>query len=155
MLLLGRLKFFLLIPFLSLIALASSPSSSEFILSSGSSFKVQVAKDDLLVGVPFESNLELAAGDLLKLTEGMGSKPNAAFRVFAHDDVKDWVITFSNLKIVELEEIRVFSWNGDHRSQQDFDLAYSIDRGKTFVTLAKRILAPENGACNLTRIPCS
>ena len=155
MLLLGRLKFFLLIPFLSLIALASSPSSSEFILSSGSSFKVQVAKDDLLARIPFESNLGLAAGDLLKLTDGMGSKPNEAFRVFAREGVEDWVITFSNLKIVEIKEIRVFSWNGDIRSQQDFDLAYSMDRGKTFVTLAKRILAPENGACNLTRIPCS
>ncbi|MBT3635434.1 MAG: DUF1592 domain-containing protein [Opitutae bacterium] len=150
-----RLKFFLLIPFLSLVTFAASPPSSEFIVSSGSSFKVQVAKDDLLTGVPFESNLGLAAGDFLKLTDGLGSKTNTAFRTFARDDVEDWVITFSNLKIVELKEIRVFSWNGDHRAQQDFDLAYSTDRGKTFVSLAKRILAPENGACNLTRIPCS
>ena len=150
-----RVKFFLLIPFLSLTSLASFPSSSEFTLSSGSSFKVQVAKDDLLAGVPFESNLGLAAGDLLKLTDGMGSKPNEAFRVFAREGVEDWVITFSNLKIVEVEEIRVFSWNGDIRSQQDFDLAYSMNRGKTFLPLAKRILAPENGACNLTRVPCS
>ena len=116
---------------------------------------MQVAKDDLLAGVPFESNLGLAAGDLFKLTDGLGSKTDVSFRTFARDDVEDWVITFSNLKIVELKEVRVFSWNGDHRAQQDFDLAYSMDRGKTFVPLAKRILAPENGACNLTRIPCS
>ena len=64
-----RLKFFLLIPFLSLVTFAASPPSSEFTLSSGSSFKVQAAKDDLLAGVPFESNLELAAGDLFKLTD--------------------------------------------------------------------------------------
>ena len=150
-----RLKFFLLIPFLSLLAVASSAASPEFILSSGSSFKVQVAKDDLLAGIPFESNLDLAAGGLLTLTDGLGSKTNTALRSFARDDVEDWVITFSNLKIVKLKEIRVFSWNGDIRSQQDFDLAYSMDRGKTFIPLAKRILAPENGACNLTRIPCS
>ena len=113
-----RLKFFLLIPFLSLVTFAASPPSSEFILSSRTSFKVQVAKDDLLTGVPFESNLGLAAGDFLKLTDGLGSKTNTAFRTFARDDVEDWVITFSNLKILELKEIRVFSWNGDHRAQQ-------------------------------------
>ena len=148
------MKFFLLMPYLSLVAFAASPSSSEFIVSSGSSFNVQAAKDDLLVGVPFESNLDLAA-DLFKLTDGLGSKTNTAFRTFARDSTEDWVITFSNLKILELKEIRVFSWNGDIRSQQDFDLAYSMNRGKTFLPLAKRILAPENGACNLTRVPCS
>ena len=150
-----RLKFFLLIPFLSVVTFAASPPSSEFIVSSGSSFNAQAAKDDLLAGVPFESNLDLAAGDLFKLTDGLGSKTNTAFRTFARDGTEDWVITFSNLKILELREIRVFSWNGDIRSQQDFDLAYSMDRGKTFLPLAKRILAPENGACNLTRVPCS
>ncbi|HAE12501.1 MAG TPA: hypothetical protein DCG39_12755, partial [Opitutae bacterium] len=150
-----RLKFFLLMPYLSLVAFAASPPSSEFIVSSGSSFKAQAAKDDLLAGVPFESNLDLAAGDLFKLTDGLGSKTNTAFRTFARDSTEDWVITFSNLKILELKEIRVFSWNVDIRSQQDFDLAYSMNRGKTFLPLAKRILAPENGACNLTRVPCS
>jgi hypothetical protein len=138
-----------------LLGVTTSGHAVEFTVETGSNFKARVAQDDLLAGIPFQSNLELAAGNLLKLTDGIGSKSNSSFRTFAQDDVKDWVITFSNLKIVELEEIRVFSWNGDHRSQQDFDLAYSIDRGKTFVTLAKRILAPENGACNLTRIPCS
>ena len=140
-----RLKFFLLMPYLSLVAFAASPPSTEFIVSSGSSFKAQAAKDDLLAGVPFESNLDLAAGDLFKLTDGLGSKTNTAFRTFARDSKEDWVITFSNLKILELKEIRVFSWNVDIRSQQDFDLAYSMNRGKTFLPLAKRILAPENG----------
>ena len=82
-----RLKFFLLIPFLSLVTFAASPPSSEFILSSGTSFKMQVAKDDLLAGVPFESNLGLAAGDLFKLTDGLGSKTDVSFRTFARDDV--------------------------------------------------------------------
>ena len=135
--------------------MTTSGHAVEFTVETGPNFKVRVAQDDLLAGIPFQSNLELAAGDLLKLTDGIGSKSNSSFRTFAQDDVKDWVITFSNLKIVEIKEIRVFSWNGDHRSQQDFDLAYSMDRGKTFVTLAKRLLAPENGVCNLTRIPCS
>jgi mono/diheme cytochrome c family protein len=133
----------------------TSGHAVEFTVETGSNFKARVAQDDLLAGIPFQSNLELAAGDFFKLTDGLGSKPNIAFRTFARDGVEDWVITFSNLKIVEIKEIRVFSWNGDYRAQQGFDLAYSMDRGKTFVTLAKRILAPENGACNLTRIPCS
>ena len=93
-----------------------------------------------MAGVPFESNLDLAAGDLFKLTDGLGSKTNTAFRTFARDSVEDWVITFSNLKILELKEIGVFSWNGDIRSQQDFDLAYSMDRGKTFVPLALSLI---------------
>lgn len=135
--------------------MTTSGHAVEFTVETGSNFKTRVAQDDLLAGIPFQSNLELAAGDFFKLTDGLGSKPNVAFRTFARDDVKDWVITFSNLKIVEVEEIRVFSWNGDHRAQQDFDLAYRIDRGETFVSLAKRILAPKNGACNLISIPCS
>ena len=109
----------------------------------------------MLKGVAFTSNLKLQAGDFFKLTDGLGNLSNSSFRTFAKDGVEDWVITFSNLKIMELKEIRVFSWNGDIRSQQDFDLVYSMDRGKTFVTLAKRILARENGVFNLTRVPCS
>ena len=109
----------------------------------------------MLKGVPFNSNLKLQAGDFFKLTDGLGNLSNSSFRTFAKDGVEDWVITFSNLKIIELKEVRVFSWNGDSRSQQDFDLVYSMDRGKTFVPLAKRILARENGVFNLTRVSCS
>jgi hypothetical protein len=138
-----------------LLGVTTSGHAVEFTVETGSNFKARVAQDDLLAGIPFQSSLELAAGDLLKLTDGMGSKSNSSFRTFAQDEVKEWVITFSNLKIVEIKEIRVFSWNGDNRAQQDFDLAYSIDRGKTFIPLANRILATENGACNLTRISCS
>ena len=87
-----RMKFFLLIPFLSLVTFAASPPSSEFILSTGTSFKMQVARDDLLTGVPFESNLDLAAGDFFKLTDGLGSKTNPAFRTFARDGTEDWII---------------------------------------------------------------
>ena len=111
--------------------------------------------NDLLNGLPFTSNLKLQAGDFFKLTDGLGNLSNSSFRTFAKDGVEDWVITFSNLKIIELKEVRVFSWNGDSRSQQDFDLVYSMDRGKTFVPLAKRILARENGVFNLTRVSCS
>ena len=111
--------------------------------------------NDLLQDVPFNSNLKLQAGDFFKLTDGLGNLSNPSFRTFAKDGVEDWVITFSNLKIIELKEVRVFSWNGDSRSQQDFDLVYSMDRGKTFVPLAKRILARENGVFNLTRVSCS
>ena len=109
----------------------------------------------MLQDVPFNSNLKLQAGDFFKLTDGLGNLSNSSFRTFAKDGVEDWVITFSNLKIIELKEVRVFSWNGDSRSQQDFDLVYSMDRGKTFVPLAKRILARENGVFNLTRVSCS
>ena len=109
----------------------------------------------MLKGVPFNSNLKLQAGDFFKLTDGLGNLSNSSFRTFAKDGVEDWIITFSNLKIIELKEVRVFSWNGDSRSQQDFDLVYSMDRGKTFVPLCKRILARENGVFNLTRVPCS
>ena len=109
----------------------------------------------MLKDVPFNSNLKLQAGDFFKLTDGLGNLSNSSFRTFAKDGVEDWVITFSNLKIIELKEVRVFSWNGDSRSQQDFDLVYSMDRGKTFVPLCKRILARENGVFNLTRVSCS
>ena len=92
----------------------NSGQAVEFTVETGPEFKTGVNQDDLLEGVPFHSNLELTAGDFYKMTDGLGSKPNESFRTFAHDGVEDWVITFSKLKIVEVEEIRVFSWNGDH-----------------------------------------
>jgi hypothetical protein len=107
-----------------------------------------------LAGYPFLSNLNLQAGDFLKLTDGKGSKTDGSLRTFARDDIKDWVVTFSRLKIIRLEEVRVFSWNGDQRAQQDYDLAYSSDAGKTFLPLAKEVRASQNGASNLTRVPC-
>ena len=85
-----RMKFFLLIPFWSLVTIAASPPSSEFILSSGTSFKMQLARDDLLAGVPFESNLDLAAGDLFKLTDGLGRKTNTALRPRRHRGLGDY-----------------------------------------------------------------
>ena len=75
--------------------------------------------------------------------------------VFAREGVEDWVITFSNLKILELKEIRVFSRIGTFDRNKTSILPTAWTGEKTFVPLAKRILAPENGACNLTRVPCS
>ena len=130
-------------------------SGASFTTETGHKLSQKILDNDLLNGLPFSSNLKLQAGDFFKLTDGLGNFRNSSFRTFARDGVEDWVITFSNLKIIELKEVRVFSWNGDSRSQQDFDLVYSMDRGKTFVPLAKRILARESGAYNLIRVPCS
>ncbi len=129
-------------------------SASEFRLEVDQHFKTSISNDDLLTGYPFRSNLKLQAGGFLKLTDGKGSKTDGSLRTFARDDIKDWVVTFSRLKITRLEEVRVFSWNEDQRAQQDYDLAYSTDAGKTFLPLAKEIRALQSGACNLTRVPC-
>ena len=128
--------------------------AGEFKVEVDQHFKTSISNDDLLTGYPFLSNLKLQAGGFLKLTDGKGSKTDGSFRTFARDDIKDWVVTFSRLKIIRLEEVRVFSWNGDQRAQQDYDLAYSTDAGKTFLPLAKEVRASQNGACNLTRVPC-
>lgn len=128
--------------------------AGEFRLEVDQHFKTSISNDDLLTGYPFLSNLNLQAGDFLKLTDGKGSKTDGSLRTFARDDIKDWVVTFSRLKIISLEEVRVFSWNGDQRAQQDYDLAYSTDAGKTFLPLAKEVRASQNGSCNLTRVPC-
>ena len=128
--------------------------AGEFRLEVDQHFKTSISNDDLLTGYPFLSNLNLQAGDFLKLTDGKGSKTDGSLRTFARDDIKDWVVTFSRLKIIRLEEVRVFSWNGDQRAQQDYDLAYSTDAGKTFLPLAKEVRASQNGSCNLTRVPC-
>jgi hypothetical protein len=128
--------------------------AGEFTVEVDQHFKTSISSDDLLAGYPFLSNLNLQAGDFLKLTDGKGSKTDGSLRTFARDDIKDWVVTFSRLKIIRLEEVRVFSWNGDQRAQQDYDLAYSTDAGKTFLPLAKEVRASQNGACNLTRVPC-
>ena len=132
----------------------SGLSAGEFRVEVDQHFKTSISNDDLLAGYPFLSNLKLQAGGFLKLTDGKGSKTDGSLRTFARDDIKDWVVTFSRLKIIRLEEVRVFSWNGDKRAQQDYDLAYSTDAGKTFLPLAKEVRASENGACNLTRVSC-
>ena len=119
----------------------------------GDKFVTSPAKNDLLAGIPFLSNLKLQDGDFFKLTDGEGKK-HYGTRTFALNNEEDWVVTFSRLKIVRLDEVRVFSWNRDQRAQQDYDLAYSSDAGKTFLPLANEIRALQNGACNLTRVRC-
>jgi len=116
--------------------------------------RTQIAQDDLLSGIPFHSNLGLQAGNSYRLSDGQGKK-DPTTRTFALDNTDDWLITFSNLKIERLDEIRVFSWNGDHRAQQDYDLAYSMDAGKSFLPLVREVRALKSGSVNLTRIPCS
>ena len=116
--------------------------------------RTQIAQDDLLSGIPFHSNLGLQAGNSYRLSDGQGKK-DPTTRTFALDNTDDWLITFSNLKIERLDEIRVFSWNGDHRAQQDYDLAYSTDAGKSFLPLVREVRALKSGSVNLTRIPCS
>ena len=116
--------------------------------------RTQIAQDDLLSGIPFHSNLGLQAGNSYRLSDGQGKK-DPTTRTFALDNTDDWLVTFSNLKIERLDEIRVFSWNGDHRAQQDYDLAYSTDAGKSFLPLVREVRALKSGSVNLTRIPCS
>ena len=125
----------------------------EYHLEDDHKFENLITSDDLLTGIPFVSNLKLQEGDFYKLTDGKGKK-HLGTRTFALDNPDNWMITFSKLKIVRLDEVRVFSWNEDLRAQQDYDLAYSRDAGKTFLPLANEVRAPKDGSSNLTRIPC-
>ena len=128
--------------------------AEKFQFESDDNPRTRIAQDDLLSGIPFHSNLGLQAGNSYKLSDGQGKK-DPTTRTFALDNTDDWLITFSNLKIERLDEIRVFSWNGDHRAQQDYDLAYSTDAGKSFLPLVREVRALKSGSVNLTRIPCS
>ncbi len=128
--------------------------AEKFQFESDDNPRTRIAQDDLLSGIPFHSNLGLQAGNSYSLSDGQGKK-DPTTRTFALDNTDDWLITFSNLKIERLDEIRVFSWNGDHRAQQDYDLAYSTDAGKSFLPLVREVRALKSGSVNLTRIPCS
>jgi len=128
--------------------------AEKFQFESDDNPRTRIAQDDLLSGIPFHSNLGLQAGNSYRLSDGQGKK-DPTTRTFALDNTDDWLITFSNLKIERLDEIRVFSWNGDHRAQQDYDLAYSMDAGKSFLPLVREVRALKSGSVNLTRIPCS
>ena len=128
--------------------------AEKFQFESDDNPRTRIAQDDLLSGIPFHSNLGLQAGNSYRLSDGQGKK-DPTTRTFALDNTDDWLITFSNLKIERLDEIRVFSWNGDHRAQQDYDLAYSTDAGKSFLPLVREVRALKSGSVNLTRIPCS
>ena len=128
--------------------------AEKFQFESDDNPRTRIAQDDLLSGIPFHSNLGLQAGNSYRLSDGQGKK-DPTTRTFALDNTDDWLVTFSNLKIERLDEIRVFSWNGDHRAQQDYDLAYSTDAGKSFLPLVREVRALKSGSVNLTRIPCS
>lgn len=128
--------------------------AEKFQFESEANPRTRIAQDDLLSGIPFHSNLGLQAGNSYRLSDGQGKK-DPTTRTFALDNTDDWLVTFSNLKIERLDEIRVFSWNGDHRAQQDYDLAYSTDAGKSFLPLVREVRALKSGSVNLTRIPCS
>ena len=128
--------------------------AEKFQFESEDNTRTQIAQDDLLSGIPFHSNLGLQAGNSYRLSDGQGKK-DPTTRTFALDNTDDWLVTFSNLKIERLDEIRVFSWNGDHRAQQDYDLVYSTDAGKSFLPLVREVRALKSGSVNLTRIPCS
>lgn len=128
--------------------------AEKFQFESDDNPRTRIAQDDLLSGIPFHSNLGLQAGNSYSLSDGQGKK-DPTTRTFALDNTDDWLVTFSNLKIERLDEIRVFSWNGDHRAQQDYDLAYSTDAGKSFLPLVREVRALKSGSVNLTRIPCS
>jgi hypothetical protein len=132
----------------------SSIFAEKFQFESDDNPRTRIAQDDLLSGIPFHSNLGLQAGNSYRLSDGQGKK-DPTTRTFALDNTDDWLITFSNLKIERLDEIRVFSWNGDHRAQQDYDLVYSTDAGKSFLPLVREVRALKSGSVNLTRIPCS
>ncbi|MEM7009912.1 MAG: DUF1592 domain-containing protein [Verrucomicrobiota bacterium] len=114
---------------------------------------VQILADDLLSGASFTSNLQLQKGHSLKLTDGEGHQFIQGSCTFGEDGDADWIVTFSNLRIAELQEVRVFSSNGDARSRQDYDVSFSADRGQTFQLLAQGIIADQSGGYNLTRVP--
>lgn len=114
---------------------------------------VQVLDDDLLSGAFFTSNLPLSKGTPKKLTDGEGHQFIQGSCTFGRDGTDDWIITFSNLKIAQLQEVRVFSSNRDGRAKQDYDILASTDRGQTFTPLVKDIIADQSGAYNVTRVP--
>lgn len=114
---------------------------------------VQVSNNDLLAGAAFTSNLPTPKGHPKKLTDGEGHEFIQGSCTYGENSTEDWIVTFSNLRIEELHEIRVFSANRDGRSQQDYDVFFSEDQGKTFRPLAKDILANQRGGYNLTRVP--
>jgi mono/diheme cytochrome c family protein len=117
-----------------------------------SDLSVRISNKDLLTGVVLKSNLALQNGKTSDLTDGVGGQPQYKQRVFGLNDTTDWVVTFSKLKIKQLHEIRVFSWNRDSRAAQDYDVAFSHDGGKTFKALAKDAIVTKSNALNLTRI---
>lgn len=116
---------------------------------------VQVLADDLLSGASFTSNLPLHKGTPQKLTDGIGHEFIQGSCTYGVDGPEDWVVTFSNLRIAELHEIRVISSNRDARACQDYDVLVSIDRGQSFTALAEKVIADQSGAFNLTRVPVS
>ena len=72
----------------------------DFQVEVGDKFVTSPAKNDLLAGIPFLSNLKLQDGDFFKLTDGEGKK-HFGTRTFALNNEEDWVVTFSRLKIVD------------------------------------------------------
>ena len=115
----------------------------------------EISRNDLLSGVRAQSNLKLQNGTDFGMTDGLGGdEPKGAHLVFARANQKDdpWVVEFSNLRILRLDEIRVFSCNRDARSRQNYDLALSSDGGSTWQPVATGVTAKKSGALAVTRV---
>ena len=110
----------------------------------------EISRNDLLSGVRSQSNLKLQGGTDLGMTDGSGG-----YRIFAapNEQGDPWVIEFSDLRIQQLKEIRVFSWNRDAIARQDYDVAqvltedhlaagcYRSHRKKSGVLAVTRVVA--------------
>ena len=152
--LMSRLVIFICLTAANLIAQESKPQASVSVhLDEQEPFRAaeagfEISRNDLLSGVRFQSNLKLQSGTDFGLTDGSGGH-----RIFAaaNEQGDPWVVEYSDLRIQQLEEIRVFSWNRDTRARQDYDVAVSSDGGSTWQLVATGVTAKKSGALAVTR----
>ena len=156
--LMSRLVIFICLTAANLIAQESKPQAAVSVhLDEQEPFRAaeagfEISRNDLLSGVRFQSNLKLQSGTVFGMTDGSGGH-----RIFAaaNEQGDPWVVEYSDLRIQQLEEIRVFSWNRDTRARQDYDVAVSSDGGSTWQLVATRVTAKKSGALAVTRVVAS
>lgn len=154
----SRLVIFICLTAANLIAQESKPQASVSVhLDEQEPFRAaeagfEISRNDLLSGVRFQSNLKLQSGTDFGMTDGSGGH-----RIFAaaNEQGDPWVVEYSDLRIQQLEEIRVFSWNRDTRARQDYDVAVSSDGGSTWQLVATGVTAKKSGALAVTRVVAS
>ena len=156
--LMSRLVIFICLTAANLIAQESKPQTAVSVhLDEQEPFRAaeagfEISRNDLLSGVRFQSNLKLQSGTVFGMTDGSGGH-----RIFAaaNEQGDPWVVEYSDLRIQQLEEIRVFSWNRDTRARQDYDVAVSSDGGSTWQLVATGVTAKKSGALAVTRVVAS
>lgn len=122
--------------------------------STDAGLSFSVSSGDLLDGLSLSSNLpELGSLPFSRVTDGLAGQQDFGpdGRTIVSNISTPWEVTYSGLGGVNIGELRLFSWNTNGRSVQNYTVEASSDGGSNFATLAN-VSIPNSNASNVSQL---